>query len=257
MTCQHFFKHCLSYDGIRLQAVEQAVRHEDWEKAEKEFGIFLRNYLSPRLAFYKPLPLFVAPIALEGETWKDVADRILNQDIVSCYIRYQFEGEIDWDYNPTPDHFREWTWQFNRHNEFRYLAQADVKPYELAEDGGLIYNPLTEEGKINHTTQKYQNVSLTEGTLEIGNAKLHYAVPAEMTAYDSVPLRYSLECPDHQQVLHLSVTAFEEQHRRTEEPSFDLSLPGTVDVHYTYLGYIAGKVKEDVHPSLQADFSDQ
>lgn len=124
MTCQHFFKHCLSYDGIRLQAVEQAVRHEDWEKAEKEFGIFLRNYLSPRLAFYKPLPLFVAPIALEGETWKDVADRILNQDIVSCYIRYQFEGEIDWDYNPTPDHFREWTWQFNRHNEFRYLAQA-------------------------------------------------------------------------------------------------------------------------------------
>ena len=142
-------------------------------------------------------------------------------------------------------------------NENRFFSQADVKPYELAEDGGLIYNPLTEEGKINHTTQKYQNVSLTEGTLEIGNAKLHYAVPAEMTAYDSVPLRYSLECPDHQQVLHLSVTAFEEQHRRTEEPSFDLNLPGTVDVDYTYLGYIAGKVKEDVHPSLQADFSDQ
>jgi len=87
-------------------------------------------------------------------------------------------------------------------NENRFFSQADVKPYELAEDGGLIYNPLTEEGKINHTTHKYQNVSLTEGTLEIGNAKLHYAVPAEMTAYDSVPLRYSLECPDHQQVLH-------------------------------------------------------
>ena len=40
-------------------------------------------------------------------------------------------------------------------NENRFFSQADVKPYELAEDGGLIYNPLTEEGKINHTTQKY------------------------------------------------------------------------------------------------------
>lgn len=142
-------------------------------------------------------------------------------------------------------------------NENRFFSQADVKAYALAEDGGLIYNPLTEEGKINHTIQKYQNASLSEGTIEIGNAKLHYAVPTNMTAYDSVPLQYSLECPDHQQVLHLSVTAFEEQGRRAKEPSFDLNLPGTVDVDYTYLGYITGKVKEDVHPSLEADFADQ
>lgn len=124
MTNRSFFEKTLFYADERLCTVQQAVEREAWQEAERAFGTFLRGHLAAQPAIYKPLSNFIAHTALSGETWKEVAERILDLDLVSCYIRYRFEGEIDWDYNPTPDHFREWTWQLNRHNEFRYLAKA-------------------------------------------------------------------------------------------------------------------------------------
>ena len=132
---------------------------------------------------------------------------------------------------------------------------ADVDHYILAADGGLIYDPLTREGQKTDDFGKYADTPLHTGTLTLGSATATFAVPKRMTAYDAVPLRYTLQSDDPAETLHLSVTAFEEPERRSS-PSFDLNLPGTVDVTFTYLGYVAGQIKEGVHPNLQPDLND-
>lgn len=134
--------------------------------------------------------------------------------------------------------------------------RADADAYMLASDGGLIYDPLTREGEKTGAVRKYQDTARTGGTLSLGDARLEFSFPQRVTAYDPVPLHYTLRCPDHRRVLHVSATTFEEEGRRSAAPSFDMNLPGRVDVEYTYLGYIAGTPKEGVRPALQADFSD-
>ena len=135
-------------------------------------------------------------------------------------------------------------------------APADTAHYALAADGGLEYIPLTVEGEKTGAGARYADAPCHTGTLTLGDAAVTYALPKGMTAYDPVPLRYTLSCPDRTKTLHLSVTAFEEAARRTS-PSFDLNLPGTVDVTFSYLGYVAGQVKEGVHPTLSPEFDDR
>lgn len=136
-------------------------------------------------------------------------------------------------------------------------APADTEHYTLAADGGLDYIPLTREGEKTGAAAAYADVPCHTGVLKLGVATAVYALPKRMTAYDPVPLRYTLSCPDRTQTLHLSVTAFEEEALRPETPSFDLNLPGTVDMTFTFLGFVAGQVKEEVHPVLGADFADR
>ena len=61
---------------------------------------------------------------LPGRGLIEEAERVLRHEMVSCGIPYAFEGPIRWEYNPTPDGYREWTWQLSRHHEFKLLAEA-------------------------------------------------------------------------------------------------------------------------------------
>jgi len=52
------------------------------------------------------------------------ADRICRGIVRSCSYTHDFGGEIDWNFNGTPDGYREWLWQLNRHHIFKILAYA-------------------------------------------------------------------------------------------------------------------------------------
>ncbi|MBR7117151.1 MAG: heparinase II/III family protein [Clostridia bacterium] len=52
------------------------------------------------------------------------ADRICRGMVRSCSYTHDFGGEIDWNFNGTPDGYREWLWQLNRHHIFKIIAYA-------------------------------------------------------------------------------------------------------------------------------------
>lgn len=52
------------------------------------------------------------------------ADRICQGIVRSCSYEYDFKGDIDWNFNGTPDGYREWLWQLNRHHIFKIIARA-------------------------------------------------------------------------------------------------------------------------------------
>src|SRR5665213_2848176 len=64
------------------------------------------------------------------QTYEPVADKALTHRFDSLGIEWQFGENIDWAFNPTtqPDskwpQNHEWTWQFNRHNQWVSLAAA-------------------------------------------------------------------------------------------------------------------------------------
>ena len=52
------------------------------------------------------------------------ADRIVEGKVRSCSYNYDYKGDIDWNLNGTPDGYREWLWQLNRHHVFKILGYA-------------------------------------------------------------------------------------------------------------------------------------
>ena len=47
----------------------------------------------------------------------------MHHRFVSCRVPYTFGEQIDWEFNPTYNGYKEWPWQLNRHPEWRSLAQ--------------------------------------------------------------------------------------------------------------------------------------
>lgn len=151
LTHMDFFTRCLNPAFPGLEGVDVLAKQGDMEAAEKQFGGFLRACLNPDVYFgagwnrrFTPAEWDSMPprggldteplnfvldhsarcdnISLPGETTRDVARRVMRGDVVSCWIEHDFGGEIQWDANPTPDGYGEWTWQLNRHHEWETLG---------------------------------------------------------------------------------------------------------------------------------------
>ncbi len=153
-----------------------------------------------------------------------------------------------------------------------YYMQADVKkaaeelsgmlekveisdPFLIHADGGMIYDPVSREkaGQL----YKYNGADAFTGTLTLGDKTLTYSIPKQVTAYDAVPLTYTLNAGSaigKASPLHLSVTGHEDKERTGEEPLYDLNLPGKVDLFFDYDGYVAGKKDAVKKPVLSTDF---
>jgi hypothetical protein len=46
----------------------------------------------------------------------------LKHRLISCGIAHDFGEVVDWFANPTYNQYREWTWQLNRHSDWKALA---------------------------------------------------------------------------------------------------------------------------------------
>lgn len=107
-----------------LAAVSNAVARADYAAATKAFAQHLRTRARPTWDF-DPAAVGQKPKYRNG-----TADDALKHRMTAIGIPWQFEGEIDWAFNPTfapgskwPEN-REWTWQLNRHDAWRALAET-------------------------------------------------------------------------------------------------------------------------------------
>lgn len=143
-------------------------------------------------------------------------------------------------------------------NQFKskLIPPSETDSYPLANDGGLIYNPISRE-KLSHGTNilDYGKADVISETIESGGVKLSFTVPKKIVSYDAVPIRYTLEMNGEKKPVYVEATSDEDCGRSTPH-EYDLVLPGSVDIEYEYLGYTAGYACPETRPVLRSDFND-
>ncbi len=130
---------------------------------------------------------------------------------------------------------------------------ADVENYQSTEEGKLIYTPLSNEAKRLGKLSKYNAAKKVSGTLDLGSTKVQYTIPERATAYDMIPVTYSVTS-NEDEVVHLQANAFEDAERYASKtiPYYDCNMPGPISVELAYEGYVNGYDNND-RPKLNAD----
>ncbi len=128
-------------------------------------------------------------------------------------------------------------------------AVSDV--YQLHNDGGLIYNPLSSQMTAGEKT-KYNLAKKKSGTLKLDSGMtLTYSVPTDVTAYDMIPVEYTLSETKESAPVYVEATTFEDK----TGSFYDLALPGTVALDFDYLGYVYADNETTNRPYLSKDFT--
>ena len=130
---------------------------------------------------------------------------------------------------------------------------GDVEGYKSTEDGKLIYTPLSTEAKRLGNLSKYNATAKTSGKITLNGTTVEYTIPKNVTAYDMVPITYSVTS-NRGEAVHLEANAFEDADRYSSANGsyFDCNMPGEIDMDITYEGYVNGYDNND-HPKLNAD----
>lgn len=137
----------------------------------------------------------------------------------------------------------------------RSEKKTPVNGYAIHEDGGMIYNPVSRDQS--DRLNKYDNADTYKGTITLDGSELTYQIPKNVTAYDCVPIKYTLKANrkvTSENPLHISATAQEDKEREKGNLYYDLNLPGTVDVTFTYDGYVTTDSSDAEKPFHSLDF---
>ncbi|MBQ7338322.1 MAG: hypothetical protein IJW40_07705 [Clostridia bacterium] len=133
---------------------------------------------------------------------------------------------------------------------------SSVDAYQIARDGGLIYNPISRE-KADQLS-KYDSADCYTGTVSttVNSVEytLTYKIPKEVTAYDAVPIWYEVTSSrSNSTPVYIEATAFDDPDKTDGENYYALTLPGLVDVTWDYLGYVGGTDKLSNRAEVRAD----
>lgn len=133
---------------------------------------------------------------------------------------------------------------------------APVDEYRVHPDGGLVYDPLRREAQNTGQLKRYVHPQTTKRELSLGGYKLSFAVPKKATAYDVVPISYTLSGNGKRPVA-VEATAFEDEKRRKGRDLFDLALPGRLGLKVEYLGSITAHFRPEDKHYLKPDMTDK
>ena len=132
-----------------------------------------------------------------------------------------------------------------------------VDKYELHADGGLIYNLLSKEAENTGVLNKYDGAPTKDVTVSADEFTAVFSLPADLTAYDVVPIRYRVaKTGDMGGAFTLEATAYEED-GRGGDGVFDLNIPGKMAVKYKYLGSVTGTFDADARTAIKANNKDK
>ncbi len=123
-TYEKLFCEALDTSIPALADIDVTFRERGVEAAEKQLADYIRDNL--RVEDY-----FTMPYHERENAWCDpeadelsAAETILTGELRSCGFPHKFPdtASVDWECNPTPNNYAEWTWQLSRHHEWRCLG---------------------------------------------------------------------------------------------------------------------------------------
>ena len=105
-----------------LERFRERLEANDNAGAEKALAAFLRKWLAANdTSGMKPRGAFTES---ERAYIRKGAQGMLDYRFWECGQSHTFSNRVvDWHFNATPDKYREWTWQFNRHVPLKFLAR--------------------------------------------------------------------------------------------------------------------------------------
>jgi len=133
---------------------------------------------------------------------------------------------------------------------------SDVDMYQIHEaDQGLIFNPIYRESVSTGILDKYAKAYTTKGTIELGDTTLTYEIPKNATAYDTVPIKYTMKTKNTDYLpIYIGADANEEKGRVADDAQFyDLHYPNHVEMKFEYLGYVASEFDYDIRPNIDVN----
>lgn len=119
LSDRQFFSSCVDTSLPGLDTIPSLVQADDFAAAQHVFAAYVRQHLDPDtyLAGEKQ------SLAASADRVRAAAEDAMHHRFVSCRVPYTFGEQIDWEFNPTYNGYKEWPWQLNRHPEWRSLAQ--------------------------------------------------------------------------------------------------------------------------------------
>lgn len=123
-TYEKLFCDALDRSIPALADIDVTFRERGVEAAEHQLADYVRATLRTEDYFTVPYHdrenVWCDPSATELEA----AERILSGELISCGFPHKFPdtASVDWECNPTPNQYAEWTWQLSRHHEWRCLG---------------------------------------------------------------------------------------------------------------------------------------
>ncbi len=135
-------------------------------------------------------------------------------------------------------------------------VSGESAKYRIHEDGGLIYNMLSKEAESAGTLGKYDDAKKKTAKLILNNMEVEIQLPTEFTAYDMIPIDYKItKSGSVKSPVTIEAVAYEEA-GRYDGTCYDLTIPGSLDISYEYLGYVTGTVQEGVRNNMQRKNND-
>lgn len=122
---EQFFCEEIDTSIPELENIGETFKEKGLAAAEKQLSDYVRAVLKPEKYFRIPYYGRENRWARDDEDDLTAANRIIKGELMSVDFLYKFpDGKIDWTYNPTYNKYREWTWQLQRHHEFRCLGRV-------------------------------------------------------------------------------------------------------------------------------------
>jgi len=117
----------------------------------------------------------------------------------------------------------------------------------------ISYTALSDAARKAGKLARYENSPCKTGAIELGDCKLQYSVPETASAYDVIPIRYTLHQPAGERRAAVAAVAFEDSKKADGRALYDMSIPGNLDVRIDYLGSITADVNEETYIPLSPD----
>lgn len=143
LSDRRFFQECLNLEYEGMQEVKASVLKEDFCGARKAMAAYIRRTLDPERFFTIPYEAPENIYKFPEESDEDACRRICRHTLISVGVPCEYgEGKpVDWKANPTYNGYREWTWQLNRHNDWKLLAHEYRRTHNrrLAETAAELF----------------------------------------------------------------------------------------------------------------------
>ena len=123
ITTEKFYTEILKNDIAGLKDIDKTFANEGEEAARIRFANYVRTSLPFDNYFTIPYPPEENKWHAEGEDPYVTGEKILKNILTSCEYEHNFGDKVIWDFNPTYEGNVEWTYQLNRHHEFRHIAK--------------------------------------------------------------------------------------------------------------------------------------
>ena len=177
----------------------------------------------------------------------------------------QADGRINWDlyYGTSGKDFQDVVTIDNINDSAEVIDKlggvpepADIETYPHDEFNKLIYNPISREAQKTGQLTKYSASPKLTGSVTLDGVTVNYTIPKTATAYDAVPIQYSLSGFGDDLPFYIEAVAHEESDRAKGD-YYDLALPGNVDVTFQYDGYVTASFDNSLKPVLSGKSDDR